>query len=417
MLLLVLIFVLAAFGLLLVALVTSTAAWAWISVAVSVAAAGALVYDWAQRRAAARSGGGGDRALSGPAPVPTGIPEPPTTAIPVMGGAMTDPATEVFPAVRPNSPGRPPVADAPETVAFRPVAPPSGSPDRPSSAEPDGGRSADRWSPRVTPAAKGGPEKPDSAVSTPTSERDGGKPGAERSSESSEQTGRTPPLKDNAQQWKPRQPAGAEKPGEKPAGKPAEKPADQPAGKPSERAGAGGSDADRTTAIPVTGVAAAAAGAGGQASAGQTGTAGKTSTPDKTASRPEGDADNARTTAISVPAQKPAADEAIGERPERDAEDGGVTTAAATSSAAAPPADPVEERSDPAEAAIVAELDDEVLVIDEHPRYHVTGCRELDGTESIPLPAKEAVEYGFTPCGMCTPVHTLATRSRAASSS
>ena len=55
----------------------------------------------------------------------------------------------------------------------------------------------------------------------------------------------------------------------------------------------------------------------------------------------------------------------------------------------------------------------EVLVIDEQPRYHVTGCRSLAAAALIPLPVREAVELGFTPCGWCTPDHTLASRHRA----
>jgi hypothetical protein len=79
--------------------------------------------------------------------------------------------------------------------------------------------------------------------------------------------------------------------------------------------------------------------------------------------------------------------------------------------------DPEEEHPDAGAATTVAALSDEVFVIDEHPRYHVTGCRLLAGTETIPLSVKEAVEYGFTPCGLCSPVRVLAGRNRAASSS
>ncbi|MDQ2710281.1 MAG: hypothetical protein M3Z25_22825, partial [Actinomycetota bacterium] len=77
MLLLVLIFVLAAFGLLLAALWTGSAAWAWASVAVSVAAAGALVFDWVQRRAAVSDGSRAGSPMRTAAMV-----DPPTTALP-----------------------------------------------------------------------------------------------------------------------------------------------------------------------------------------------------------------------------------------------------------------------------------------------------------------------------------------------
>jgi hypothetical protein len=55
-----------------------------------------------------------------------------------------------------------------------------------------------------------------------------------------------------------------------------------------------------------------------------------------------------------------------------------------------------------------------VLVIDEQPRYHVGGCRSLAGKPLIPLPAREAVELGFTPCGWCSPDRTLSGQQTAA---
>jgi hypothetical protein len=61
---------------------------------------------------------------------------------------------------------------------------------------------------------------------------------------------------------------------------------------------------------------------------------------------------------------------------------------------------------------LVFELRDEVLVVDEHPRYHLAGCRWLAGRETIPLPLDEARAEGFTPCGRCQPDRTLAERER-----
>jgi len=55
----------------------------------------------------------------------------------------------------------------------------------------------------------------------------------------------------------------------------------------------------------------------------------------------------------------------------------------------------------------VAGLDDEVLVIDEEPLFHLGRCSYLYGREVIPLPASEAVELGFTGCSWCTPVAAL----------
>ncbi|WP_027944145.1 hypothetical protein [Amycolatopsis taiwanensis] len=74
--------------------------------------------------------------------------------------------------------------------------------------------------------------------------------------------------------------------------------------------------------------------------------------------------------------------------------------------------DPAEEESASEDRALVAELTDEVLVVDEHPRYHRTGCSWLAGRETIPISAKEARELGFTPCGRCTPDTHLAASHR-----
>ena len=92
-----------------------------------------------------------------------------------------------------------------------------------------------------------------------------------------------------------------------------------------------------------------------------------------------------------------------------------VSSAAGTDGAddAPPPSadgDLPEEQPDAAVAALVAGLEDEVIVIDEQPRYHVAGCRSLVAAALIPLPAREAVELGFTPCGWCSPGRTLAGR-------
>ena len=62
---------------------------------------------------------------------------------------------------------------------------------------------------------------------------------------------------------------------------------------------------------------------------------------------------------------------------------------------------------------LVMDLTDEVLVVDEHPRYHVPGCRHLAGHPAIPLPLDEARTDGFTPCGTCAPDRHLAERARA----
>jgi len=62
-----------------------------------------------------------------------------------------------------------------------------------------------------------------------------------------------------------------------------------------------------------------------------------------------------------------------------------------------------EERADERVSAAVARRDDEVLVVDEFPRYHLRECRWLDGRHTTTVAVREAVELGFTPCEMCTP--------------
>jgi hypothetical protein len=61
---------------------------------------------------------------------------------------------------------------------------------------------------------------------------------------------------------------------------------------------------------------------------------------------------------------------------------------------------------------LIVDLKDEVLVVDEHPRYHVPGCSYLPGRETIPVPLDEARADGFTPCGVCSPDRALAQRER-----
>jgi hypothetical protein len=70
--------------------------------------------------------------------------------------------------------------------------------------------------------------------------------------------------------------------------------------------------------------------------------------------------------------------------------------------------EPPEESRDQNVAALVAQLPDEVVVVDEQPRYHLGSCRGVAGRAVIPIPVQEAVELGFTPCGWCSPDRTLA---------
>jgi hypothetical protein len=73
---------------------------------------------------------------------------------------------------------------------------------------------------------------------------------------------------------------------------------------------------------------------------------------------------------------------------------------------------PGEEDTDAADLLVVYELTDEVLVIDEHPRYHLAHCRIPDRERAERLPVKEARKLGFTPCGWCRPDKVLARKHR-----
>lgn len=77
-----------------------------------------------------------------------------------------------------------------------------------------------------------------------------------------------------------------------------------------------------------------------------------------------------------------------------------------------PPDEPVAQRVTPSDAARVARMSKDVLVIDGRPRYHITGCVHLLGRPFEPLPVSEAVELGFTPCGLCEPDSTLLAEAR-----
>jgi hypothetical protein len=75
-------------------------------------------------------------------------------------------------------------------------------------------------------------------------------------------------------------------------------------------------------------------------------------------------------------------------------------------------AEPGEEDTDAADLLVVAELDVQVRVLDEHPRYHLARCPWVGDRTSLPLPLREARELGFTPCSVCTPDRKLAAYER-----
>ena len=100
--------------------------------------------------------------------------------------------------------------------------------------------------------------------------------------------------------------------------------------------------------------------------------------------------------------------------------DASAASHAPASHAPAGPAVPATDAPDPAvedvevtDLLMVVDLKDEVLVVDEHPRYHLEGCAYLTGRTTIPLPIDEARTDGFTPCALCEPDRNLAQRARA----
>lgn len=121
------------------------------------------------------------------------------------------------------------------------------------------------------------------------------------------------------------------------------------------------------------------------------------------------EAEHAPSDRLAAAAQQPAAAQNV---PAADGQQQPVG-ASASLPPLGPDGAPPEEPRDPEAAAVVANLEDEVLVIDELPRYHLFGCRSLLGRPVIPLPAREAVELGFTPCGWCTPDRALSARHHA----
>lgn len=76
--------------------------------------------------------------------------------------------------------------------------------------------------------------------------------------------------------------------------------------------------------------------------------------------------------------------------------------------------EPGEEPTDASDLLVVAGLNVEVRVVDEHPRYHLATCVWLANRPTIPIPVSEARQLGFTPCARCGPDSVLASRHRAA---
>ncbi|MCG8914608.1 hypothetical protein L6E12_02210 [Actinokineospora sp. PR83] len=80
--------------------------------------------------------------------------------------------------------------------------------------------------------------------------------------------------------------------------------------------------------------------------------------------------------------------------------------------AGGPGDEPAEEATDASDLLVVSDLDAEVRVLDERPRYHLGRCSFIAGKPSLTLPVAEARQLGFTPCALCTPDAVLAARHR-----
>ncbi|HEY2763880.1 MAG TPA: hypothetical protein VGJ13_07680 [Pseudonocardiaceae bacterium] len=91
----------------------------------------------------------------------------------------------------------------------------------------------------------------------------------------------------------------------------------------------------------------------------------------------------------------------------------GSNKVADADSEAAGTADPAEEDTEPADLLVVLDSSDEVLVVDEQPRYHLARCRWPDPAKTERLPVREARELGFVPCDSCRPDVEIADRHRA----
>jgi hypothetical protein len=124
------------------------------------------------------------------------------------------------------------------------------------------------------------------------------------------------------------------------------------------------------------------------------------------------------TEAVEPPADRAvAADRAVGGASHRvdeadDGDDYDVEYDAADAGYDA--SEPGEEPTDASDLLVVAGLNVEVRVVDEHPRYHLATCVWLANRPTIPIPVSEARQLGFTPCARCGPDAVLAARHRAA---
>lgn len=116
---------------------------------------------------------------------------------------------------------------------------------------------------------------------------------------------------------------------------------------------------------------------------------------------------------LGDPADTPEPD--VEEKPAEETPAAAVAPAApvaADEPAEAEEVDPGEEPTSAADIALLADLEDEVVVVDEHPRYHLRVCSWVGARDTIPIGIGEARQLGFTPCARCGPDETLVAAHR-----
>jgi hypothetical protein len=138
--------------------------------------------------------------------------------------------------------------------------------------------------------------------------------------------------------------------------------------------------------------------------------------PDENAWRRDTHAEAAAQTGLNEPGlnepglNEPGLNEPDPNAPDRHRPDlggGALSDEFAEADADDPDDEPLPQSVQPADAVRVARMDAEVLVVDGRPRYHLADCPHLVGRLTEPIPVNEAVELGFSPCGLCRPVDRL----------
>ncbi|MGI5129373.1 hypothetical protein ACQEVB_21380 [Pseudonocardia sp. CA-107938] len=373
MLLLVLILVVLAFGLLVFAPQAGSVLAAWAAVALSAIAGLVLLVDWMQRRSAMRAGAASLEAAGH---------RPPNRDLEYQQDP--EPATEVLPVIPPAGPGpqpgQPAQVEGPTALTPRADA---GAPEGAAENVADAGVDSrfdgldDSQQTVLMPAVE-----PSGSSARPSSAPDGTAPSSGPSSPSVTKDGSTAAADDPSEGDRVAEPAQADA-GATVLVDTRKRPATEAPTTTVDRSAVPAADAPATKAEPAVTEAPAPAAAAEQTRA--------------------GDSQLSGSDLFGAGEQRAAQEPAAAQQPAEAAPEEAATLG-----------EPPVEQSEPAAAALVATLEDEVVVIDEQPRYHVVGCKGLTAHEPIPIPAREAVELGFTPCGWCSPDRTLAERHPAA---